>query len=119
MNQEPQLTLLFDGACPICRREISWLNKKDRSGALNFVDISAKGFSAADYNKTNDALMARMHAVLPDGSLIDGVEVFRRAYDAVGLGWILWFYRLPVLRQLTDTLYSIFAKYRLKFRGHD
>ena len=31
------------------------------------------------------ALMDRIHARLPDGTIIDGVEVFRRLYAAVGL----------------------------------
>lgn len=29
-----------------------------------------------------------IHAVLPDGSTVKGVEVFRRVYDAIGLGWV-------------------------------
>ncbi len=29
-----------------------------------------------------------IHAVLPDGSTIKGVEVFRAVYSAIGLGWV-------------------------------
>lgn len=29
-----------------------------------------------------------IHAVLPDGSTVKGVEVFRRVYEAIGLGWV-------------------------------
>lgn len=32
--------------------------------------------------------MGSIHAILPDGSVIKEVEVFRRLYEAVGLGWI-------------------------------
>lgn len=32
--------------------------------------------------------MERIHAVLPDGTVVRDVEVFRRAYEAVGLGWV-------------------------------
>ncbi len=32
--------------------------------------------------------MERIHAVLPDGTVVTDVEVFRKLYDAVGLGWV-------------------------------
>ena len=32
--------------------------------------------------------MERIHAVLPDGRVVKDVEVFRRLYEAVGLGWV-------------------------------
>ena len=32
--------------------------------------------------------MGEIHAILPDGRVVTNVEVFRRLYDAVGLGWV-------------------------------
>jgi hypothetical protein len=32
--------------------------------------------------------MDRIHAILPDGTVVTDVEVFRRLYEAVGLGWV-------------------------------
>ena len=32
--------------------------------------------------------MERIHGILPDGSVVVDVEVFRRCYDLVGLGWV-------------------------------
>jgi len=62
-------------------------------------------------------LMARIHAVLPDGSLVEGVEVFRRAYTAVGLGWTLAWTAWPGLRPLADAGYRWFARNRLRLTG--
>lgn len=56
--------------------------------------------------------MGSIHAVMPDGDLVTGVEVFRRAYRAIGLGWIIAPTAWPVLRQLFDALYRVFAKLR-------
>ena len=40
-----QLTLLFDGGCPLCVREVRFLERRDRVRRIRFVDIDA-----ADYN---------------------------------------------------------------------
>jgi predicted DCC family thiol-disulfide oxidoreductase YuxK len=62
-------------------------------------------------------LMARIHGVLPDGSLVEGVEVFRQAYAAVGLGWLVAPTRWPGLRRLADLAYRVFARNRLRWTG--
>jgi len=61
--------------------------------------------------------MARIHGVLPDGTRIVGVEVFRRAYAAVGLGWLVAPTRWPLLRPLADAAYRWFARNRLRLTG--
>ena len=30
----------FDGACPLCAREIAWMRRLDRRNAIAFVDVS-------------------------------------------------------------------------------
>ena len=38
----PQLTILYDGACPLCLREVRFLRSRDpRGDQLAFVDIDA------------------------------------------------------------------------------
>lgn len=113
----PEFTLLYDGECPLCSREIRLLRRRDRRGRLDFVDIAAADFDAARYGTTRDALMARIHGVLPDGSLVRDVEVFRRAYAAVGLGWLVAPTRWPLLRSLFERAYRVFARNRLRWTG--
>jgi predicted DCC family thiol-disulfide oxidoreductase YuxK len=54
---------------------------------------------------------------LPDGTLIEGVEVFRRLYSAVGLSAVVAITRLPGLSQLFDLAYRLFARHRLRLTG--
>ena len=61
--------------------------------------------------------MAEMHGRLPDGTWVTGVEVFRRLYSAVGFGPAVWFTRLPMITQLLDVGYRVFAKKRLRLTG--
>ena len=105
--------MLYDGECPLCRREIRWLQRINRRGALAFEDISAPRFNAAAYNKTQEELMSIIHGVLPDGSLVTKMDVFREAYCAVGLGWLIAPTRWPVLKQLFDLVYAAFARWRI------
>jgi hypothetical protein len=41
MPTTPELTIFFDGACPLCRREIAHYLRRDRSGRLAALDIAA------------------------------------------------------------------------------
>jgi predicted DCC family thiol-disulfide oxidoreductase YuxK len=116
----PEITFLHDGDCPLCAREVAMLRRLDRGrGRLAFDDIAAPDFDASRYGRTQVELMARIHGVLPDGTLIEGVEVFRRAYAAVGLGWLVAPTRWPLLRPLADGAYRWFARNRLRLTGRN
>ena len=113
-----QIRVLYDGECPLCSREISFLERRDRGrGRIQLEDIADPGFDPRRYGVEADELMARIHGVLPSGDLIEGVEVFRRAYSAVGLGWLVAPTRLPGLRKLADLGYRVFARNRLRWTG--
>jgi predicted DCC family thiol-disulfide oxidoreductase YuxK len=112
-----EITLLYDGACPLCARELAMLRRRDRRGALGAVDIAAPGFDPSVYGLDRERVMARMHGVLPDGTVVEGMEVFRRAYAAVGLGWLLAPSRWPLLGPLFDAAYGWFARNRLRWTG--
>lgn len=113
-----ELRLFFDGACPLCSREVAALKRLDRGrGRLEFVDIAQPGFEAAGYGIEHERLMAKMHAQLSDGTWVEGMEVFRRAYAAVGLGWFLAPTGWPLLRPLFDAAYRWFARNRLRLTG--
>jgi predicted DCC family thiol-disulfide oxidoreductase YuxK len=112
--------LLYDGECPMCRREVAWLRGRNREGALAFEDISAPDFDAARYGKTQAELMEVMHGVFPDGRIVTKVATFREAYRLVGLGWLIAPTGWPVLRGLADWGYERFARNRIaigKFFG--
>jgi len=109
--------VFFDGGCPLCVREIGMLKRWDRRHRIRFTDIDAPEFVAESYGKTYDDLMSRIQGRLPDGTWIEGVEVFRQLYTAVGLGPVIWVTRLPGISQLLTLGYSLFAKNRLRLTG--
>lgn len=112
-----EVEVFYDGACPLCVREIRMLQRLDRRGRIGFVDIAAPGFDSASVGLSFQALMDRIHGRLPDGRLIEGVEVFRRLYSAVGFGPLVAVTRLPGVAQLLEGAYRLFAKNRLRLTG--
>jgi predicted DCC family thiol-disulfide oxidoreductase YuxK len=79
--------------------------------------LRESGFDAATTGLDWQTLMDRIHGRLPDGTLIEGVEVFRRLYTAVGFGPLVALTRLPGIKQLLDVAYHTFAKHRLRLTG--
>jgi predicted DCC family thiol-disulfide oxidoreductase YuxK len=109
--------VFHDGDCPLCMREIRMLQRRDTRGRIRFTDIAAPGFDPAAYGTDRATLMARIHGRLPDGTWIEGVEVFRRLYAAIGLGWLVGVTRLPGVAQVTELGYRLFARNRLRLTG--
>jgi predicted DCC family thiol-disulfide oxidoreductase YuxK len=120
MNGPWQIRVLYDGDCPLCSREIRFLERRDRGrGRIQFEDIAHPNFEPAVYGLDAREVMARIHGVLPDGSVVEGVEVFRQAYTAVGLGWLMAPTRWPGLRRVADLASRIFARNRLRWTGRE
>ena len=113
-----ELKVLYDGQCPLCRKEadlLRWLDGGRRR--LLLEDLSSPDFEASKYGATIEQLMDQIHGVLPSGRLVKGMAVFRRAYDAVGLGWLLAPTNWPILRGFFDAGYEWFARNRLWLTG--
>lgn len=112
--------VFFDGQCPLCRREIEMLRRFDRKGRVRFTDIATSAFDASAVGKTQAELMARIHGRdLATGDLVEGVEVFRRLYAAVGFAPVVALTRIPPVSWALDHAYRWFAKNRLRLTGRE
>jgi predicted DCC family thiol-disulfide oxidoreductase YuxK len=111
------IEVFFDGECPLCRREIAMLRRRDRRGRIRFTDITAADFDPRAIGLDLATLTARIHGRLPEGELVSGVEVFRRLYAAVGFERLVALSRVPVISQLLDAAYALFAKNRRRLTG--
>ena len=107
----------YDGDCPLCMREVRMIRRLDREGRIRWTDIAADGFDPSAFGKTREELMTAMRGRLPDGTWIEGVEVFRRLYAAIGLGPLVALTRLPGISHLLDLGYRVFARNRLRLTG--
>lgn len=111
------LEVFFDADCPLCRREIDWLRRRDRHSRVRFTDLTQIDYDADKCEKSFDELMAEIHGRLPNGTWITGVEVFRQLYSAVGMRWLVLPTRLPIVSHILEWGYRLFAKNRLRLTG--
>ena len=115
-----KLTVLFDGGCPLCAREIRHYQTLQGSDNVSWVDITQAADLQEQYGVSFDAAMARFHVRDEQGQWQTG------AYGFVALWKNFRFFRFAavVLQQLrlvafADWIYGIFAKRRLKSRCAD
>jgi predicted DCC family thiol-disulfide oxidoreductase YuxK len=163
--------MLYDGACPLCMKEVDFLRRRDAgAGRIDFVDIADPGYSAAanagiSYEQARGRrlgagpawrarpgggaggrrrgpgrasaeagaprawaqqahsptpapppwraqAMEKIHAIERDGRVITGIEVFRRLYEAVGLGWVYSATKNKAVEAAANAVYDVWAKYR-------
>lgn len=112
-----EVEVFYDGECPLCCREITMLQRWDKLRRIQFTDITRPEFHPESIGVTMERLMAEIHGRLPDGRLIVGVEVFRALYSAVGFQNLVSLTRLPLIRNVLDAGYRLFARNRLRMTG--
>lgn len=112
------LKLLYDGECPICKREICMLQKKESQTKIKFIDISSKEFSSFENNNIDyNTAMSQIHAIDGRGNLLVGIPAFATVYARCQLLVISTLLRIPFIKRILKPLYTLFAKNRLWFTG--
>ncbi|SDF92124.1 Predicted thiol-disulfide oxidoreductase YuxK, DCC family [Limimonas halophila] len=76
MSDTPAVTVYYDAACPLCRREVAWYRRLDRAGRIAWADVGASADTLAAQGISQADAMARIHARRPDGRMISGAAVF-------------------------------------------
>jgi predicted DCC family thiol-disulfide oxidoreductase YuxK len=109
--------VFYDGDCPLCMREINMLMRMDQQKRIQFTNIADPSFDPVPLGVTWETLMKKIHGRMPDGELVEGVEVFRQLYDAVGFNRLVAASRLPGVSGALNLGYQLFAKNRLRFTG--
>ena len=109
------LTVLYDGACPLCRREISVYRKLQPTHAdvpVCFTDISDETVPLP-HGKARAQLLARFHVQRPDGQLVSGAEAFLALWSVLpGWRWLAVAGRLPGVAWLMERAYLFFLRWR-------
>lgn len=109
------IKLLYDGDCPLCLREVNFLRKRDGGrGIVAFVNIADLDYSPVENGGISyAAAMGRIHAVLPDGRILQDVAVFRRVYEELGLGWVYAITKWHPMETIANFFYRLWAQLRL------
>lgn len=119
LKKIPNLPVLyFDGACPVCAREITHYRKQAGSENFAWVDASSCPLEVLGPDLSRADALARLHLRHPDGSLVSGAEAFVGVWQ--GLKAWAWLARLfnsrPAVMAL-DVAYRLFLRIRPLWRS--
>lgn len=107
-----ELTIFYDGGCPLCVHEMRQLKRRDKKQQIQFEDVHAEGFSERYPHIDTSAANTILHGQLQSGELIYGLDVTYKAWSLVGRGWLIAPLRWPGIRFLADKVYLWFARNR-------
>lgn len=105
-------TLFYDGACPLCQAEITFLQARNQAGLLRFVDIHSEQYSPEQVGVSCEAALATMYGQEEGQQPISGVAVFGEAYRRAKLPILAWIFTRSWLIPVLGPSYSFFAKHR-------
>lgn len=105
------LTLYFDGLCPICSKEMAHLTKQDLYSRLELIDVHTARFDEQTI-VTKEKAMGVLHAVDSDGTVYIGLDAAYQAWRLVGKGWLYRPLRWPLIKPIADRAYYWFARNR-------
>lgn len=106
----PRLTVWFDGACPLCIREVALFRRLDKRRVIHFEDVSS-----ADASCPIDraGLLARFHAQERGKPIVSGAAAFAAMWRAIPMlrpfGEAA---RLPAVLWVLERLYVVFLRIR-------
>ncbi len=109
--------VLFDGGCPLCRREIEHYQRVDGAGRLRWIDIHAQPDAVQAFGLNWQDSMQRLHLVEADGRLRVGVAAFVAIWQRLpryrALAWLV---SLPGVHWMAEKAYRGFAVWRWRRR---
>ena len=111
-NDAQPLTVLYDGACPLCRREIGVYRGLQPDTPICFADVSDTA-QPLPPGTTRPQLMARFHVLDANGQLLGGAQAFLALWTTLpGWHWLARIGRLPGVAWLMERAYLAFLRFR-------
>ena len=113
MSEHDRLKVYYDGACPLCAREIGFYRRQEGTDRSYWIDISGLEFVDVAPDLTRDKALARFTVRDIDGSLVSGGKAFTRLCKQLSR-----FLRLAMLFEFApfawplDRAYEIFLTLR-------
>ncbi len=108
----PPLTVLYDGACPLCRREIGVYRGLRSNTPVCFADVSDIAQTLPP-GTTREQLLARFHVRDSDGQLLSGAQAFLALWAALpGWRWLARVGRVPGAAWAMERVYRLFLRVR-------
>ncbi len=112
LQDKRKVIVLFDGSCPLCKKEIGLYRNSDVLNKLCFVDISDQNITIPS-NIDRNVAMSRFHVVSLDGQILSGVSGFIEVWQNLrGWRWLAKIALIPCVVQIMEVAYILFLATR-------
>lgn len=109
--------ILYDGHCRLCRGAAKQFESLLGTRGTELRSFREEGVLAAFPGIALERCEKALQLVQPDGRVYEGAEAIVQALGRRWWGKLLFVYYVPGLRQLTDAVYAVIARYRFRIAG--
>ena len=113
------ITVYYDGKCGLCSKEINYYKKISQVNVFTWLDIASNPHHLKIINISQHNALLYLHALDENNNLHIGVDAFILIWKNLKNWRILSiFISLPFIKQISDIIYKLFAKYRFSRYAH-
>lgn len=117
-SEAGNVTVFYDGACPLCAAEIGYYRARRGSGTVNWVDGSACEAVEVVPGLTREGALQRFHVRTATGQVISGGRAVAVLWSSLpGLRWLGRVFRGGLPARLLDWLYDRFLPWRPRLQA--
>jgi predicted DCC family thiol-disulfide oxidoreductase YuxK len=112
----PDLTVLYDGSCSLCRASVARVRPLDKRQRIEFLDLHDPSASQRFPQIDRELALRWMQAVDARGRISSGVEAWARIGSLLP-GWNLlaWILLVPGIRWFASKIYAWIARNRYRW----
>ncbi len=107
-------TLIFDGDCEFCLRQVRFIRRRDRAGRIEAIPFQTADLGAIGVSR--QAAEEAMQLVSPAGDVWQGASAARELLKLLpGFAPLAWLFRIPGAMLLAERVYRWIARRRHRF----
>lgn len=112
------IIVFFDGKCNLCSKEINYYKRIAPRGIFNWQDINSSNNELKKKGIKTSSALKLLH-VFYNNKLYIGLDAFIIIWNHIGYWKILSkFISLPIIKQLSNLAYIVFANWRFNKLDH-
>ena len=117
MTPAPDCTVYYDGACPVCRREIAHYQSLRGASTIAWVDAASCDERELGPELDRHAALRRFHVREADGTLASGAAAFVAIWRRLpAFAWLAPLAASRPMLALLDAGYALFLRIRRTWR---
>ncbi len=112
-----RVSMLFDGGCPLCAKEVAHYQRIDREQMVNWVNIDQDSAMLKTIGIDKTTAMKHLHVVNKHGDVVKGAYAFATVWaELPRYRYLAKLVSVPGVLRILDKLYNVFAEKRFNRR---